>query len=116
MTLCVHLPRICLSSSSNTTSGATLLSSEVLIELTLPGHSETVTESVSDNDSECGGEEDNNILEMLGEQSGTVDSTGSTSGSRPNHRPKRDIYPTIPVDFVQNRQNTENNPTRLVLV
>ena len=43
-----------------------------------------MTESVSDNDSECGGEEDNNVsdndLEMVGDQSGTVDSTDDESG------------------------------------
>ena len=73
----------------NTTTGAALLSSEALNVLTLPAHSTTVathstTESVSDNDSECGGEEDDNVsdndLEMVGEQSGTADSTDTASG------------------------------------
>jgi hypothetical protein len=72
-----------LTSSLNTTAGEALLSSEELNVLTLPTHSTTVVESVSDNDSERGGEEDNNVsdndLEMLGEQSGTVDSTGAAS-------------------------------------
>ena len=73
-----------LSSSLNTTSGATLLSSEVLNVLTLPAHSATVAEFVSGNDSERGGEEDNNVsdndLKIVGEQSGTVHSTGTASG------------------------------------
>ena len=60
-----------------------LLSSETLNVLTVPAHSTTVTESVSDNDSECGGDEDNNVsyndLEMVGEQSVTADSTGVAS-------------------------------------
>ena len=65
-----------LPSSLNTTTGVVLLSSEELNVLTLPAHSTTVTESVSDNDSDRGGEEDNNVsdndLEMVGEQSSTV--------------------------------------------
>ena len=50
-----------LSSSLNTPSGEALLSSESWNVLTLPVHSVTVTESVSDNDSEGGEEEDNNV-------------------------------------------------------
>ena len=73
-----------LPSSLNTTPGTTLLSSETLNVLTLPAQSDTVVGSVSDNDSERGGEEDNNVsdndLEILGEQSGTTDSTGAASG------------------------------------
>ena len=82
-TVCEHVENM-LPSSLNTTVGAALLSSETLNVLTLPAHSVTVTESVSGNDSEHGGEEDNNVsdndLEMLGEQSGTTDSTGTASG------------------------------------
>ena len=41
-----------------------------------------MTECVSDNDSECDGEEDDddsdNDLEIVDEQSGTVDSSGTT--------------------------------------
>ena len=50
--------------------------------MTLPAHSTTVTESLSENDSECDGEEEDdvsdNVLEILGEQSGTPDETNST--------------------------------------
>ena len=73
-----------LPSSLNTAAGEALLSSESLNVLTLPAHSTTVSESVSDNDSERGGEEDNNVsdndLEMVGEQSGTTDNTVDASG------------------------------------
>ena len=44
-----------LPSSLNTPTGALLLSSEILNVLTMLEHSATMTESVSDNDSECDG-------------------------------------------------------------
>ena len=57
--------------------GAALLTSEALNVLTIPAHSVIEAESVSDNDSECDGEEDDDVsdndLEIVGEQSGTVD-------------------------------------------
>ena len=63
-----------LPSSLNTPTGALLLSSEILNVLTMLEHSATMTESVSDNDSERDGEDDNNVsengLEIVGEQSG----------------------------------------------
>jgi hypothetical protein len=74
-----------LSSSLNTPTTAALLSSESLNVLTLPEPCATVTESVSDNESESDGEEDggeeddddsDDDLEIVLEQSGTVDSTG----------------------------------------
>ena len=50
--------------------------------MTLPSHSTTVTESLSDNVSDRDGEEEDDIsdndLDILGEQSGTVDTTNST--------------------------------------
>ena len=61
-----------LTSSLNTPSGSALLSSEELNVLTLTGHSATMTECVSDNDSERDGEDDDNVskndLEIVGEQ------------------------------------------------
>ena len=73
-----------LTSSLNTPAGAALLSSEALNVLTLAAHSATMAECVSDNDSERDGEDDDNVsendLEIVGEQSGTTDSTHSVSG------------------------------------
>ena len=50
--------------------------------MTLPAHSVTVTESLSDNDSHRDGEEEDDVsdndLEIMGEQSGTPDATDST--------------------------------------
>ena len=50
--------------------------------MTLPTHSATVAKYLSDNDSERDGEEEDdtsdNDLEILGEQSGTADTTNST--------------------------------------
>ena len=74
-----------LSSSLNTPGSAALLSSEVSSVMTLPAHSATVTESLSDNDSEIDGEEQDDVsdndFEILGEQSGTVDVTNSTDSA-----------------------------------
>ena len=51
--------------------------------MTLTAHSTTVVESLSDNHSECDGEQEvdfsDNDLEILSEQSGTVDATNSTN-------------------------------------
>ena len=48
------------------------------MSLTLPAHPASVVESVSDNDSDRDGEEDDDVsdydLEIVGEQSGTADS------------------------------------------
>ena len=64
------------SSSLNTPSGAGPLGSEILNVLTVPVHSATMVQSVSDNDSDRDGEDDDNVsdndLEIVGEQSGTV--------------------------------------------
>jgi hypothetical protein len=80
-----------LPSSLNTPAGAALLSSEVLNVLTLPAHSGTVVEPVSDNDSEGDEEEDDddsdNDLEIVSEPSGTVDITDAVSGG--TEAPKR---------------------------
>ena len=53
-TVCARAENM-LPSSWNTPSGVGLISSEELNVLTLPAHSVTMTESVSDNDSECDG-------------------------------------------------------------
>ena len=62
------------------------------MSLTLPAHPASVVESVSDNDSDRDGEEDDDVsdydLEIVGEQSGTVDSTRDASGGT-EHRSKR---------------------------
>ena len=71
----------------NTPAAAALLSSEELNVVTSAGHSvgeeESECESVSDNESERDGEEDDhdsdNDLQIVGEQSGTPDSTGDLS-------------------------------------
>ena len=72
-----------LTSSLNTPGGGPPPSSEALNVLTLPAHSTTMAECVSDNDSERDGEEDDNVsendLEIVGEQSCTPDSTGDSS-------------------------------------
>jgi hypothetical protein len=64
-----------LSSSLNTPGPVSRLGSEELTTMTIPSHSTTVVKSLSDNDSECDGEEEedtsDNDLEVLGEQSGT---------------------------------------------
>ena len=52
-----------LTSSLNTPAGAALPSSEALNVLTLPAYSATMTECVSDNDSERDGEDDDNVSE-----------------------------------------------------
>ena len=69
--------------SLNTPSTTTLLSSESLNVVTPATHLVGVTESMSENESECGGEEDDddsdNDLKIMGEQSGTPDSTGTSS-------------------------------------
>ncbi len=69
-----------MSSTLNTPATSTPLSSETLTVMTLPADSTTSAESVSDNDSD-GEEEDDvsdNDLEILGEQSGTEDTTNKT--------------------------------------
>ncbi len=68
-----------LSSSLNTPSVAALLSSEALTMMTLPEDSTTVSESVSDNDSED--DVSGNDLEILDEQSDTADVTGDTNST-----------------------------------
>ena len=73
-----------LTSSLNTPAGAVLPSSKTLNLMMLPEYSATMTECVSDNDSERDGEDDDNVsendLEIVGEQSGTADSTRAASG------------------------------------
>jgi hypothetical protein len=72
----------------NTPTSAALLSSEALNLVTPAAHSvgteESECESGSENESECDGEEDDDDsdddLEIVGEQSGTADSTGASSG------------------------------------
>ena len=54
-----------LPSSLNTPTAAALLSSEALNVLTLPAPCATVTESVSDNEGECDGEEDGGELRAV---------------------------------------------------
>ena len=48
-------------SSLNTPAAVALLSFEALTVMTLPTHSVTMVESLSDNDSECDGEEEDDV-------------------------------------------------------
>ena len=72
-----------LPSSLNTPAETALLSSEELNVVTSAAHLVGAAESVSENESERGGEEDDddsdNDLQIVGEQSGTADSTGTSS-------------------------------------
>ena len=72
-----------LSSSLNTPAAAAVLSSEALNVVTPAAHSVAAAESVSENEIERDGEEDDddsdNDLQIVGEQSGTVDSTDTSS-------------------------------------
>ena len=68
-TVCARAENI-LSWSLNTPTGAGLLSSEALNVLTLPAHSATMSESVSDNDSERDGEDVNNVSDSTHTASG----------------------------------------------
>ena len=71
-----------LPSSLNTPASTGLVGSEVFTVMTIPAHFAVVVESMSDNDSERDAEEEDdasdNDLEILGEQSGTADTTNST--------------------------------------
>ena len=69
-----------------------------------------MSKSVSDNDSEGGGEENNKVsdndLEMVGEQSGTTDSTGDASGgTEASDRKTKITFNEEPERFVQQRKN-----------
>ena len=72
-----------LPSSLKTPASSTLLSSEALNVVTPAAHSVAAAESVSENEIERDGEEDDNDsdndLQIVGEQSCTVDSTGASS-------------------------------------
>jgi hypothetical protein len=81
-----------LSSSLNTPTATGLLSSEPLNVVTSSSHSADVAESV--NESELDWEDDDddsdNDFQIVGEQSGTEDSTdASSSGPGPKRRSKR---------------------------
>ena len=69
------MPRTYLSSSLNTPGPVARLGSEELTTMTIPSHSTNVVKSLSDNDSDRDGEEEDdtsdNDLEILSEQSGT---------------------------------------------
>jgi hypothetical protein len=112
-----------LSSSLNTPATASLLSSESLTVMTLPAHSATVAESVSDNDSED--DVSDNDLEILDEQSDTSDvagdtnSTGGTSGGTETPAKKTKIMMTEQEhEFVKKFQPTasKTDKTRKVLL
>jgi hypothetical protein len=74
-----------MTSSLNTPAGVALLSSEALNMLTLPAHSDTMAECVSDNDSECDGEDDDNVSENESPSRSQKEQVLSNSVSRVSH-------------------------------
>jgi hypothetical protein len=79
--VCVRADHM-LTSSLNTPASTGLVGSEELTVMTVPAHSTVVVKSLSDNDSERDGQEEDDVsdndLEILGEQSVTADTTNST--------------------------------------
>jgi hypothetical protein len=93
-----------LPSSLKTPASSALLSSEVLNVVTAAAHSvdaqESECESGAENESECDGEHDDDSdddLEIVGEESGTADSTVASSAG--TEAPAKKVIITLTVEL-----------------